>query len=354
MERRLAAILAADVVGYSLLMENNEEGTLARLNECRTIIDRLVGEHRGRIFGAAGDSVIVEFASPIEAVRCAISIQKSIAQQNNEGAPNRVMQWRIGINLGDVIVENENLFGDGVNIAARLEQLAEPGGVLFSNDVFRQVEDRVDAEFEALGTKRLKNVTRPVHVHRVVFEWSTQIKSAEVDQPASAIAKPVVAVLPFKNLSVDPEQGYFADGIGEDIITGLSKNPDILMISQNTTFAEREKPLSAQDAKQKFGAQFVLEGSVRKSGRRTRVTAQLTDTATNTQIWAERYERDIDDVFELQDEIAGSILHALGATDGVIEKSMRQRSRIPSPDGVTAYDCYLQGRDSFYQYGDEG
>lgn len=354
MQRRLVAIMAADVVGYTLLMGRDEEGTLARLFECRQVIDRLVDQHHGRIFGSAGDSVIVEFASPVEAVRCAISIQTDLAHSFKSLPHDRIMTWRIGLNLGDAIVENDNLYGDGVNIAARLENLAEPGGILVSDDIFRHVEGKTGAEFETLGDQNLKNVAKPVHVHKVVLdtrEWSKPDVNAQAGAPTD---KPIVAVLPFKNLSKDPDQGYFCEGIGEDIITGLSKNPDILLISQNTTFAERERPLSVRDVKEQFGAQFVLEGSVRKAGRRTRVTAQLADAATDTQLWAERYERDIDDVFALQDEIVSSILHALGASDGVFEKTLRQRSRKSPPDSASAYDCFLQGRDLFYQHGDGG
>lgn len=333
-------------------MGKDEETTLVCLLECRQVIDSLVDEHHGRIFGSAGDSVIVEFSSPVEAVRCAINIQKDIAR-SNQNLPREIsMLWRIGINLGDAIVENENLYGDGVNIAARLEQLAEPGGIIVSDDIVRQTEGKIDAEFQSLGDKSLKNVVRPVHIHRVVFKSRERAKFEEARQPSAPTNRPVVAVLPFKNLSTDPEQEYFADGIGEDIVTGLSKNPDIFLISQNTTFAKREIPLSARDAKELFGAQFVLEGSVRKAGRRTRVTAQLADTNTDVQLWAERYERDIDDVFALQDEIVSSILHALGASDGVLEKTMRHRSRKISPDAESAYDCYLQGRDNFYQHGE--
>ena len=354
MQRRLTTILATDVVGYSLLMGRDEEGTLANLHACREIIEARVLQHHGRIFGGAGDSAIAEFASPVEAVRCGIDIQQDLAGMNAGLPADSRMQVRIGINLGDVIVDNDNLYGDGVNIAARLEQLAEPGGILMSEDVVRQAEGKIAARFENLGNRSLRNVARPVLVHKVVFADASAPADEVADNRPALPMRPVVAVLPFKNLSNDPEQNYFADGIAEDVITGLSKNPDLFVISQNTTFANRQSPLSASAVHEKYGAQFVLEGSVRKAGKQVRITAKLADMTHESQLWAERFDCDLDDVFAVQDEIVASILHALGAADGVLEKSLRASRRDLSPDGLTAYDCYLQGRDHFYRHGDAG
>ena len=358
LRRRLAAILAADAVGYSRLMEDDEEGALARLKQCRRILDEAVERFHGRVFGGAGDSIVAEFASPVEAVRCAVAAQAGLGEFGASLPPESRMPFRIGIHLGDVIVDGDNLYGDGVNVAARLEQLADPGGILVSEDIVRQVGGKADAEFEAAGEHRLKNILRPVIVHRMILADPKGKRPAnEQDRPYSPAArpeKPVVAVQPFRNLSGDPDQDYFADGIGEDIVTGLSKIPDILVISRDRSFGTEEKPFSVQQAREQHGARFMLEGSVRRAGERIRVTAQLADAETGTRLWADRYDRDLGDVFNVQDEVVGSILHALGAADGVIERAMRRRSQESRPDILSAYDCYLQARDQFYRHGDEG
>ncbi len=354
MERRLAAILAADVVGYSRLMEADEEATLATLNACRQAIDGLVNDHRGRVFGSAGDSVIAEFASPVEAVRCGVEIQQELETRNAELPEDRRMQFRIGVNLGDVMAEGENLFGDGVNIAARLEQLAEPGGINVSEDMYRQVEGKIDVAFDDLGEQRLKNVAKPVRVYSVRLGVGGPGATERLKEGLPIPDKPTIAVLPFTNLSGDPEQEYFADGISEDIITGLSKNPDIFVISRNSTFTFKGKSVRIRDVSEDLGAQYVLEGSVRKAGQRIRVTAQLIDATRDRHIWAEHYDRDLDDIFAVQDEVVGSIVHALGAQSGVIEKLARQRSIETSVTNVSAYDCYLQAREHFTRHGDSG
>ena len=354
MERRLAAILAADVVGYSRLMEADEEATLATLNACRQAIDGLVNDHRGRVFGSAGDSVIAEFASPVEAVRCGVEIQQELETRNAELPEDRRMQFRIGVNLGDVMAEGENLFGDGVNIAARLEQLAEPGGINVSEDMYRQVEGKIDVAFDDLGEQRLKNVAKPVRVYSVRLGVGGPGATERLKEGLPIPDKPTIAVLPFTNLSGDPEQEYFADGISEDIITGLSKNPDLFVISRNSTFTFKGKSVRIRDVSEDLGAQYVLEGSVRKAGQRIRVTAQLIDAASDRHLWAERYDRDLDDIFAVQDEVVGSIVHALGAQSGVIEKLVRQRSIETSVTNVSAYDCYLQAREHFTRHGDSG
>ncbi len=354
MERRLAAILAADVMGYSRLMGDDEERTLATLNACRQVIDGLVNDHRGRVFGSAGDSVIAEFASPVEAVRCGVEIQQELETRNAELPEDRRMQFRIGVNLGDVMAEGENLFGDGVNIAARLEQLAVAGGINVSYDIYRQVEGKIDVAFDDLGEQRLKNVAKPVRVYSVRLGAGGPGTTKRLSKGLPIPDKPTIAVLPFTNLSGDPEQEYFADGISEDIITGLSKNPDLFVISRNSTFTFKGKSVRIRDVSEDLGAQYVLEGSVRKAGQRIRVTAQLIDAASDRHLWAERYDRDLDDIFAVQDEVVGSIVHALGATDGVLEKAARQRSIETSITNRGAYDCYLQAREHFYRHGDTG
>ncbi len=355
MERRLAAILAADVVGYSRLMGEDEEGTLATLNACRQVIDGLVNDHLGRVFGGAGDSVIAEFASPVEAVRCGVEIQQELKTRNAELPEDRRMQFRIGVNLGDVMAEGENLFGDGVNIAARLEQLAEPGGIYVSDDIYRHVEGKIDVAFDDLGEQRLKNVAKPVRVYSVRLGAGGPGATKRLSKGLPIPDKPTIAVLPFTNLSGDPEQEYFSDGITEDIITGLSKNPDLFVISRNSTFTYKGKSVRVRDVSEELGAQYVLEGSVRKAGQRIRVTAQLIDAANDRHLWAERYDRDdLDDIFAVQDEVVGSIVYALGAQAGVIEKLARQRSIETSVTNQSAYDCYLQAREHFYRHRDAG
>ena len=296
MERRLAAILAADVVGYSRLMGADEEATLAKLNAYRAVIDALVADHRGRVFGSAGDSVIAEFASPVEAVRCAISIQTEIDGRDVDLAEDRRMRLRIGVNLGDVMAEGDNLFGDGVNIAARLEEIAEPGGVCISAKVHDEVAGKTGCVFIDAGEHRVKNIAAPIRVWR----WSEAGDADEPQHSDKALAlpdKPSIAVLPFTNMSGDPEQEYFADGLVEDIITTLSKLAGLRVIARNSSFVYKGQTIDIREAAKQLGVQFVLEGSVRKGGDRIRITAQLIDADSGSHVWAERYDRAMDDFF---------------------------------------------------------
>ena len=336
-------------------MGDDEEGTLARLKAQRDqVIEPAIGRHKGRIVKLMGDGLLAEFASVVDALRCAVEVQAAIAGREDKLAEEQRIRWRIGLNLGDVIVDDEDLYGEGVNIAARLEQLAEPGGILVSDDVVRQAEGKVDATFESIGKQSLKNIAMPVLAYRVKTAGASPKPPDRGSEPAPASNKAIVAVLPFKNLSSEADQDYFADGLAEDIVTGLSKNAELFVISYNTTFADREHPPTAKDVQARYGAQFVLEGSVRKAGRRVRVTAQLADMTEDAQLWAERFDRDLEDIFAVQDEIVVSILHALGAADGVLESTMRRKSRSRAADGGTAYNFYLQGRDHFYRHGDAG
>ncbi len=256
MERRLAAILAADMVGYSRLVENDEEGTLRALGACRRIIDGLVADHQGRVFGSAGDSVVAEFASVVEAVRCATAIQEEIGKRNAELPEDRRMAYRIGVNLGDVVVDGDNLLGDGVNIAARLEGLAEPGGVWISADTYRQVKGKVDAAFEDLGDHEIKNIGEPVRVYRVALDAAS---AAPASAPLALPDKPSIAVLPFDNMSGDPEQEYFSDGIAEDIITALSRMPWFFVIARNSSFTYKGRAVDVKTVARELGVRYVLE-----------------------------------------------------------------------------------------------
>ncbi|MDX1401500.1 MAG: adenylate/guanylate cyclase domain-containing protein, partial [Kiloniellales bacterium] len=292
MERRLAAILAADVVGYSRLMGNDEEATLATLSAYREVIDGLVTNHRGRVFGSAGDSVIAEFTSPVEAVRCALEVQQELESRNADLAMDRRMQFRIGVNLGDVVSEGENLHGDGVNIAARLEELAEPGGVCLSGTVYDHLAGKLDLKLDDLGEIELKNIARPVRV----WHWAEgdKVQSKDVHPPLPD--KPSIAVLPFTNMSGDPERDYFSDGITEDIITELSRFRDLFVIARNSSFSYKGKAVKVQEIAKDLGVRYLLEGGVRCADDRIRITAQLIDAETSHHIWAERYNRDLTDV----------------------------------------------------------
>ena len=312
-ERRLAAVVAADMVGYSRLMEVDETGTLARLKTHRIeLIDPAIAKNRGRIIKTTGDGMLLEFQSVADAVLCAAEIQRRMARRNADVSPARWMQFRIGINLGDVIVEENDIFGDGVNVAARLEMLAEPGGICVSGAVRDQVGDRLDAiAFEDLGEQNVKNILRPIRVFRVKLEQDAAAApdAAKDAAVAATIAKkPSIAVLPLVNMSGDPEQEFFADGLTEDIITELSRFRDLLVISRNSAFVYKGKAVKVQEVAREFGVEFILEGSVRKAGDRIRVTVQLIDAETDTHVWAERYDRKLEDIFAIQDEMTCAIV----------------------------------------------
>jgi TolB-like protein/TPR repeat protein len=337
MERRLAAILAADVVGYSRLMEADEEGTLRLLSAYREIIDGLIADHRGRVFGSAGDSVIAEFASPVEAMRCAVKIQQELESRNGNLAQDRRMQFRIGVNLGDVVAENENLHGDGVNIAARLEELAEPGGVCVSGTVYDHLAGKLDIVLDDLGEQKLKNIARPVRVWRWAGEDTAQSRDIHPALPD----KPSIAVLPFTNMSGDPDQEYFSDGITEDIITEISRFQDLFVIARNSSFSYKGKAENVQKIATELGARYVLEGGVRTAGKRIRITTQLIDAESGHHLWAERYDRDLADVFELQDEISQRVASTVVGRLRVTAQERAQRKR---PENLEAYDYLLRGR----------
>src|SRR6516165_7910187 len=312
-ERRLAAVVAFDMVGYSRLMEVDEVGTLARLKTHRIeLIDPAITKNRGRIIKTIGDGMLMEFHSVVDAVACAAEIQRLMARRNADISPARWIQFRIGINLGDVIVEEDDILGDGVNVAARLETLAEPGGICVSGAVHDQVGGRLEnVVFEDIGEQSVKNIARPIRAFRVRLEENASIASKGADDAAVATAiskKPSIAVLPLVNMSGDSEQEFFADGLTEDIITELSRFHDLLVISRNSTFVYKGKAVKVQDVAREFGVDYVLEGSVRKVGDRIRVTVQLIDAETDRHIWAERYDRELADVFAIQDEMTRAIV----------------------------------------------
>lgn len=311
-ERRLAAILSADVVGYTRLMGTDEAGTLQRFTELRkNVLGPLIAKHRGRVVKLLGDGLLVEYASVVDAVGCAVAWQSAVAQHEAQRDEASRLTFRIGIHLGDVIVEGDDIHGDSVNVASRLESLAEPGGIYLSGDAYRQVRGKIEAEFEDLGERELKNVAEPVQVYRIGTKISGAVSAKPAGVPLPLPEKPSIAVLPFTNMSGDPEQEYFADGLVEEIITALSKISKLFVVARNSTFIYKGQAVDVKRVGREQGVRYVLEGSLRKAGNRLRVTAQLIDAASGHHLWAERYDREASDVFAVQDEIAREVVSAL-------------------------------------------
>lgn len=352
--RKLAAILAADVVGYSRLAGADEDRTLARLRTLRSdLIDPTIAVHRGRIVKRTGDGSIIEFRSVVDAVRCAIEIQNAMVERNAGVPTNRIIEFRIGIHLGDVVEETDgDLMGDGVNIAARLEALAAPGGICLSEDAYRQVKARIDFAVSELGETHLKNIAEPMRVYLLQVGTVGPRKASAIVEPAiasPAVAGPPklsIAVLPFTNMSGDAEQDYFADGISEDIITALSKLSQLFVIARNSSFTFKGRNVHVQEVGQSLGVRYVLEGSVRKSSNRVRITAQLIDAATGGHLWAERFDRDLTDIFAVQDDVTQQIVAALAVN---LSKDDKEQMVLDRTDNVEAYDCYLRGREAWWR-----
>jgi adenylate cyclase len=337
-ERRLAAILAADVVGYSRLTGADEEGTLSALKAHRRMtIDPKIGEYRGRIFKTTGDGLLVEFGSVVEAVRCAIEIQRAMVERNREVPENRQIEFRIGIHLGDVVIEGDDMLGDGVNVAARIEGIAQPGGLSLSDDAYRQVQGKVSAQFVDSGEQQLKNIGRPVRIYRVVSEGTGGGAKPALTPPE----KPAIAVLPFDNMSDAAEDIYFADGIAEDIITELSRYPDLFVVARNSSFSYRGNAARVSDVGRDLGVHYVLEGSVRRAANRVRINAQLIDAATGKHLWAQRYDRSLEDVFSVQDEVTQSIVAVLPAR---IQAAAFEQASRKTTSSLDAYDHLLRGK----------
>jgi TolB-like protein/class 3 adenylate cyclase len=350
-DRRLAAIVVADVAGYSRLMGGDEESTLERLKaHRRELIDPAIEQHGGRIVKTTGDGMLVEFASPVEAVRCAVEVQQSMGKREADLPEEQRFRFRVGINLGDVIIEGDgDLYGDGVNIAARLEQLAEPGGVLISSSVHEHVRKKLPMTFQDLGEQRVKNIAEPVRVYRVA-----------VDRPAidhrtnpklSLPDRPSIAVLPFTNMSGDPEQEYFADGIVEEIITALSRFPRMFVVARNSSFTYKGRAIDVRAVGRELGVRYVLEGSIRKANERVRIIGQLIDATTGAHIWADRYEGVLADVFDLQDSVTSSVV---GAIEPRLVSVEIERVRRTRPDSLDAYDIYLRALPHIHSMTREG
>ncbi len=341
MQRKLAAIRAADVVGYSRLMAENEADTFHRLRAHRKeLFEPEIAKHHGRIFKLMGDGLLAEFGSLVDAVECAAGLQREMAKRN-EGLPDdRRIDMRIGVHVGDVIVEGEDRHGDAVNVAARLEQLAEPGAICVSQQVVDHVRQKVALRFELRGEEHLKNIAEPVRVYRVVTSPPSGLGRERVDDhaPLPLPDKPSIAVLPFTNMSNDPEQDAFADGLTEDLITDLSKNADLFVIARNSTFAYKGRPLDVRTIARELGVRYLLEGSARRSGERVRINAQLIDAVGGGgHLWAERFDRNVEDIFAVQDEVTSKILEAL--TGRLTTPPARYR-----PASMEAYDLLVRGR----------
>jgi TolB-like protein/class 3 adenylate cyclase len=341
--RRLVAVFAADVEGYSRLMGADEVGTLKGLTERRAILDRLIGEHRGRIANTAGDSVLAEFGSAVEAVQCAVEAQSALAEANSHLSPDKRINFRIGIHVGDVMVRGGDLFGDGVNIAARLQALAQPSTVCVSGATYEQVKKVLPLSFTDLGPQQVKNIEEPIkaYVAGKLVDAPNAAAFADASGSLRLPEKPSIAVLPFQNMSGDPEQEYFADGIAEDVLTTLSKVQELMVIARNSSFVFKEKARDIREIGRILGVRYVLEGSVRKAGNRVRLAAQLIDSLNGSHVWADRFEGDLDDVFELQDRITQDIVAALEVSLTMGEEARMGRKRSGSP---LVYEHFLKGR----------
>ncbi|MDP6705574.1 MAG: adenylate/guanylate cyclase domain-containing protein [Alphaproteobacteria bacterium] len=343
MERRLAAIMAADVVGYARLVRADEEGTIAALKSLRSAhIDPKIAEHHGRTVKLMGDGLLAEFPSVVDAVRAAVESQQAVAEHNAGLPADGRIEFRVGINLGDVVIDGDDIQGDGVNVAARLEGLAEAGGVCISGSVYEQIRDRMDLAFEDLGEQAVKNIDRPVRVWQWTGTPSAAVDPQPSDAPSQLPDKPSVAVLPFENMSGDVEQDYFADGITEDIITALSRFHWMFVTARNSSFAYKGKSMDIRQVSQELLVRYVLEGSIRKSGDRVRITAQLIDGASGNHIWADRYDRKLDDIFELQDEITARIAAAM---QPVLYAAEGARAELKNPERMDAWDLFLRARN---------
>jgi TolB-like protein/class 3 adenylate cyclase len=345
-ERRLAAILAADVVSYSRLMGVDEEGTLAALKAYRReLIDPKISEHRGRIVKTTGDGALVEFASAVDAVRCAMEIQRALAERNASIPEDRRIEFRIGINVGDIIIDEGDIYGDGVNIAARVEALASPGAICLSDNAYQQIKGKLALDVSDMGEQQLKNIPQPVRLYSIRLDGTSA-------RPALALPdRPSIAVLPFQNMSGDAEQEYFADGMVEDIITALSRIRWLFVIARNSSFTYKGRTVDVKQVGRELGVRYVLEGSVRKSVNRVRITGQLIDASTGTHLWADRFDGALEDIFDLQDRVTASVVSAVAPK---LERVEIERAKRKPTESLDAYDYYLRGVASAIPYTREG
>jgi adenylate cyclase len=341
MERKLAAILAVDVVGYSSLMETDEAGTFDRLRTSRKeLFEPEINKHHGRIFKLMGDGLLAEFGSVVGAVECAVTLQRGMAERNASVPEAKRIEIRIGINLGEVIVEGEDRYGEGVNVAARLQQLAEPGGICVSGKVSKEVEKKLAFGFEPMGEQRMKNIAEPIACYRVNLQLPSPVQpDRSISTPTGLPNRVTIAVLPFANMSSDPEQEHFVDGLAEDLITDLSKVPGLFVISRHSAFAFKGKSLDIRSIAKDLGVRYVVEGSVRRAAARIRINVQLIDADDGTHLWADRFDRDLADIFLLQDEVVSRMVNALA---GVLPSARPVAGQRPT--NLEAYDLFVRGR----------
>jgi adenylate cyclase len=347
MERRLAAILAADVIGFSRLMVEDEAGTLNRLNSLhRELVQPHITRCNGRVVKLMGDGLLAEFPSVVDAVQCAVDIQKMMRIRETDLSVDSRIALRIGVNLGDIIVEGRDIFGDGVNIAARMEGIADSGGICISAKVYEEIKNKLDIEFEDLGERPVKNIPEPIRVYRWAELDSHVSSDTSLSESSPTLPdKPSIAVLPFINMSGDPEQEYFSDGISEDIITELSHFREIAVVSRNSAFVFKGKSVTITEVSEKLNVQYVVEGSIRKAGKRVRVTVQLINAIDDKHVWADKYDRDLEDIFEVQDDV---VQHIVSTLVGRLENEQQERSRRLSGNQLRSYDLYLRGREFFF------
>ena len=346
--RRLAAILAADIAGYSALMGADEARTVRDLKGHQAAVLPMISQFDGRIIDTAGDGILAEFPSVVNAVRCAVAIQSKMAERNSGIEPERRMHFRLGINIGDVVYDEVRIYGDGINVAARLESIAEPGGICISSKVYEEVNGRIDLAYQDIGPQQFKNITRPVRAYRVHLDCFAPTAAA----PALTLPdKPSIAVLPFQNMSGDPEQEYFADGMVEEIITALSRIPWLFVIARNSSFTYKGRSVDVKQVGRELGVRYVLEGSVRKAASRVRITGQLIDTTTNAHLWAERFDGNLEDVFDLQDQVATSVA---GAIAPKLEQAEIERAKHKPTESLDAYDYFLRGMASYHEWNRQG
>ncbi len=348
-KRKLAAILSADVEGYSRLMDDDEEATIRTLNSYRTAMSDLIQQYRGRVVDTTGDNLMAEFTSVVDAVNCAVEIQRELAKRNAELPYNRKMEFRVGVNLGDVIEEEGRIYGDGVNIAARVESMAEAGGICITGRAYDQVENKLGLEYAYLGEHQVKNIRRPIRVYRVALESLSGVSEEDAVLPFPD--KPSIAVLPFDNMSGDAEQKYFSDGITEEIITALSRSPWLFVISRNSSFAYQGKPVDVRQVSRELGVRYILEGSIRKKGDRIRVTAQLIDGTMGSHLWAEKYDGELQDIFDLQDQISQQVVASIFTQ--IQSHGCEKFKRLDRPD-VSTWDLLAQGWKLYYELTREG
>ncbi len=348
--RKLTTMFSADVAGYSRLMSEDETLTVKTLTTYRGIMTELIKQHRGRVVDSPGDNVLAEFTSVVDGVQCAVAVQKELQARNAELPVDRRMEFRVGINLGDVIEEGDRIYGDGVNIAARLEALAAPGGICISKTAFDHIETKLPLGYEYLGEQTVKNIAKPVGAYQVLMEPRVTVAGAKEQKVLPLPEEPSIAVLPFANISGDPEQEYFSDGLTEEIITALSKVSNMFVIARNSTFSYKGKPVKVQQVGEELGVRYVLEGSVRKAGDRVRITAQLVDATTGGHVWSERYDRNLEDIFALQDEITMKILTALRVT---LTEGEQARLYDRGTENLDSFLKFLQGAQHFFRFNED-